>query len=106
MALELDGGDQASLVHHQQIPQLGGPEIAGQGQHRTLLVDHGLGQPVSVHQVHHQIAEVIHVLSSRNARAFTLVGFAGQGLLAFRVFAVLPKRPDGLLSLAVVITQI
>lgn len=76
MAFQFDGCDQLALVDHQQIPQLCRAEVAGQGQHRPVLVNLGVGQTIGLDDIEHQGQESVHVLAACDASAFTLVGLA------------------------------
>jgi hypothetical protein len=95
LALEFDGGDEAAFIDDKEIPELGGAEIAGQGEQSTLLLDGGVGESVGFDDFGHQGDETVHVLARRDSGSLARIRLAASNLFETRFFTSGPELPDG-----------
>ncbi|MNG09316.1 hypothetical protein D3C84_927330 [compost metagenome] len=106
LALELNGGNQLALVHDDNVPELGRPEIARKRQGRLLLMNLRVGKAVFLYDLRDEIGKAVHILAAGDTGAFALVRFAGFQLL---LLSVIPALPEGFYSfwrLALVINKV
>src|SRR3546814_11127848 len=88
LALELERRNEPSLVHYQQVPELGRPKIAGERHDTAVKVNAGVVEAVGLYDIDDQSDKAVHVLAGSNAGAFALIGLSGFDLLLSRLLGV------------------
>jgi|GEM_PF-1476362 len=106
MTFELQRSNQSSIINHQHIPQLGGPEITGQSEHTTDKVNISMFKAVGVNNILYQSKKPIHIFTGCDASPFALVLPAALNLFLPRRFPVAPEYFDGIAGLNLKIYQI
>lgn len=68
LALQLNGGNQPSLVEQQDVPKLGRAELAGPGKEGALLLDLSVRQATDLYKVYDKGEKPVHILAGGEAR--------------------------------------
>ncbi|MDT4868419.1 hypothetical protein FQZ97_1033810 [compost metagenome] len=106
LALELDGSNQLALVHDQDVPELGRPEITGKRQGSLLLVNLRVGKAVLPDDLCNEVGEAVHIFAAGDTGALALIRFAGFLLLLLGVFPALPESLYSLGGFLFVVSEV